>query len=111
GIAYGSLALTRFRGFQQFGEVGGIGMILCWVATYSYCPVLIHLRERLFRRRPTKREASSGALARFAGGLLARYRLLTGVVVVATILAGLSLARVIGSPFEYDFSKLRNQSS
>ncbi len=37
-IAYGSLALTKFRGFQQFGEVGGMGMILCWAFTYSYWP-------------------------------------------------------------------------
>src|SRR5450631_55084 len=76
-IAYGSLALTRFRGFQQFGEVGGIGMILCWIATYSYCPVLIHLRERISKRRKrqsSERAASRSTLTRFAGGLLARYR-------------------------------------
>ncbi len=110
-IAYGSLALTRFRGFQQFGEVGGIGMILCWLVTYTYCPVLIHLRERLFKRPSFGHAASSGALTRFAAGLLSRHRLLAGVAAVATLLAGLSLARVIRSPFEYDFSKLRNQSS
>jgi len=110
-IAYGSLALTRFRGFQQFGEVGGIGMILCWLVTYTYCPVLIHLRERFFKRRSFGHAASNGALTRFAAGLLSRYRLLAGVAAVATLLAGLSLARVIRSPFEYDFSKLRNQTS
>ncbi len=110
-IAYGSLALTRFRGFQQFGEVGGIGMILCWLATYSYCPVLIHLRDRLSKQRSSGHVVSSGALTRFAGGLLSRHRLLAGLVAVATLLAGLSLSRVVRSPFEYDFSKLRNQSS
>ena len=111
GIAYGSLALTRFRGFQQFGEVGGIGMILCWLATYSYCPVLIHLRQRWSKRRPSRPALSSGALTRFAARLLARYRLLAGLAAVATVLASLSLSRVIASPFEYDFSKLRNQTS
>jgi predicted RND superfamily exporter protein len=110
-IAYGSLALTRFRGFQQFGEVGGIGMILCWLVTYTYCPVLILLRERFFKRRSFGQASSNGALTRLAAGLLSRHRLLASVAAVATLLAGLSLARVIRSPFEYDFSKLRNQSS
>src|SRR5260370_15578016 len=27
--AYGSLALTQFRGFQQFGVIGGSGMLAC----------------------------------------------------------------------------------
>jgi predicted RND superfamily exporter protein len=111
GIAYGSLALTRFRGFQQFGVVGGIGMILCWLATYSYCPVLIHLRERFSKRRPAERQVSSGVLIRFASGLLARRTLLMVIVSMATVVAAVSLSRVIRNPFEYDFSKLRNQRS
>src|SRR5450432_3196075 len=55
-VAYGSLALTAFRGFQQFGEVGGLGMLLCWLAAYSYCPALVHWIER--RRRPVFSAAS-----------------------------------------------------
>src|SRR5262249_35131617 len=32
-IAYGSLAVTDFRGFNQFGSIGGVGMLLSWLAT------------------------------------------------------------------------------
>jgi predicted RND superfamily exporter protein len=110
-IAYGSLALTTFRGFRQFGEVGGVGMLLCWAATYSYCPALIHFAERLARPRPRGRSVSSGALLPLAGALLRNRRSLTAVVIGATTLAAWSLAPVLRSPFEYDFSKLRNQRS
>ena len=34
GASYGSLVVTNFRGFRQFGAVGGLGMVLCWVAAY-----------------------------------------------------------------------------
>ena len=111
GIAYGSLALTRFRGFRQFGEVGGAGMILCWLATYSFCPVLIVLHARFFKARAAGRPVSTGALTRVAGGLLRRRNLLMGIAAAVTLIAAGSLAGVIRSPFEYDFSKLRNQSS
>ena len=60
-IAYGSLALTKFRGFQQFGEVGGMGMILCWAFTYSYGPALILLWERIRRQKPQRPRTPSGA--------------------------------------------------
>jgi predicted RND superfamily exporter protein len=110
-IAYGSLALTNFRGFRQFGEVGGVGMILCWAATYSYCPALVHFIERRFRRRPKGRGYSSGSLERLSAILLRSWRPLLVVLGVATAFSAWSLAPVLRSPFEYDFSKLRNQRS
>ena len=38
--AYGSLILTDTRGFKQFGWIGGLGMPVCWLATYLLAPVL-----------------------------------------------------------------------
>src|SRR5262249_43945367 len=46
-IAYGSLMSTDFRGFNQFGVIGGVGMLLCWVASYTALPALIVLSERI----------------------------------------------------------------
>ena len=104
-IAYGSLALTAFRGFRQFGEVGGVGMILCWAATYIYCPALIHLTERLFHGRPRGHTMSSGSLTTAAAVLLRNPRPVMTVVVGVTALAAWTLAPVLRSPFEYDFSE------
>lgn len=110
-ISYGSLALTKFRGFQQFGEVGGVGMLLCWMSTYCYCPSLIHLVERRRRRGLSGRASSSSSLTSMAGALLRQRYVSLGIAGAATVLALWPLVPFIKSPFEYDFSKLRNQVS
>ncbi len=109
-IAYGSLALTKFRGFQQFGEVGGMGMILCWAFTYSYCPALVFLWERI--RPPKLRQAHTPRRRiRIATAIITNPRALLAAVGGITLLAAWSIAPLLRSPFEYDFSKLRNQQS
>ena len=40
-IAYGGLAATSFRGFADFAVIGGAGMVLCWLATFTVLPVLV----------------------------------------------------------------------
>src|SRR5450432_3400534 len=46
-VAYGSLAITNFRGFKHFGVIGGTGMLLCWIATYLLLPAALVLTERV----------------------------------------------------------------
>jgi hypothetical protein len=46
-IAYGCLLLTSYRGFSQFGLLGGIGMLLVWILTFLLVPPLVILGERL----------------------------------------------------------------
>ncbi len=111
GIAYGSLALTRFRGFRQFGEIGGVGMVLCWLATYSYGPALICFWERLTGRATMPKALPVGQLTRAAAWLLGRRRPLLALVGGVTVVAAIALVPLARSPFEYDFSKLRNQRS
>jgi predicted RND superfamily exporter protein len=109
-IAYGSLALTKFRGFQQFGEVGGVGMVLCWAFTYSYCPALICLWERI-RRSKLRQPSPPRMRIRIATAIIDHPRALLVAVGVITLLAASAIAPLLQRPFEYDFSKLRNQQS
>jgi uncharacterized protein len=109
-IAYGSLALTNFRGFQQFGQVGGVGMILCWLFTYSYGPALVCLWERI-RRSPPGPVTPARLRLRIAEAIIANERALLAAIGVLTLLAAWAIAPLLRSPFEYDFSKLRNQQS
>ena len=111
GIAYGSLALTRFRGFRQFGEIGGVGMVLCWLLTYSYGPALICFWERFGKGGTLKSALPIDGLTRASAWLLGRRRQLLGVVGLMTVVALGLLAPLMKNPFEYDFSKLRNQHS
>jgi uncharacterized protein len=111
GVAYASLALTRFRGFGQFGEIGGMGMALCWLATYTYGPALICFASRMGLRRTLTTGFSLKAPLRAAHWMFAHRRGLLGGVAALTLLSAVALRPVIRQPFEYDFSKLRNQSS
>lgn len=45
-LAYGSLLVTSTRGFNQFGWIGGIGMILCWFTTLIFAPALLMLLDK-----------------------------------------------------------------
>jgi len=111
GVAYASLALTGFRGFRQFGEVGGVGMIVCWLATYSYCPALICFWERVRPSRPPRAAFSEVLLTRCAEWVLRRRRPLMATAIGMSLLALWFVVPVVRSPFEYDFSRLRNQRS
>ncbi|MEO7112551.1 MAG: MMPL family transporter, partial [Polyangiaceae bacterium] len=41
GVSYASLVITQFRGFRQFGCIGGIGMVLSWCAAFFLMPPLV----------------------------------------------------------------------
>jgi predicted RND superfamily exporter protein len=113
-IAYGSLLVTTFRGFNQFGFVGCIGMILCWSLTFTVLPALIFEVERL---RPSVMVASPkvswigerfGALARAVA-----YRPVFCLAAVAVLFVAslYPISKLAQDPFEYDFVKLRNEKA
>src|SRR6185503_7131951 len=58
-VAYLSLAITDFRGFRHFGLIGGMGMVLCWIAAFTILPAaLAELQVRgKIRVRPPSRAA------------------------------------------------------
>jgi predicted RND superfamily exporter protein len=112
GVAYGAMMLTRFRGFSQFGLIGGVGMIACWLSAYLLIPPLLVLLERaapLARPgAPARREAPlSGPTSRWI------LRFHEPIVVWGTLLAvasaGVFALYLRSDPFEYDFNKLRTK--
>jgi predicted RND superfamily exporter protein len=108
--AYGSLMLTQFRGFHQFGVIGAVGMIACWVMAFLLSPSLIAWLDRdgSSQRAGAHRPVIMGRVA----NLVQRHP--TPIVVVAALSAVLSLNRVRsidGSWIEYDFSQLRRSDS
>jgi uncharacterized protein len=46
GTAYLSLAVTPFRGFRDFGIIGGMGMACCWLSAYTILPAALAAVER-----------------------------------------------------------------
>ena len=46
-VSFGVLALAGNRGFRHFGFIGGIGMLLCWAATFALAPALLSVFEKI----------------------------------------------------------------
>ncbi len=115
--AYATLLITDFRGFNQFGWIGAIGMLVCWTSTYALVPVLVHsFGQRLFLPRDVA--AGAPALAAEAGmshGLahfvVSQARLVLGVVLALFVLATLGIVSRRGTWLETDFSRLRRADS
>ena len=109
-IAYGSLTVTRFRGFTQFGWIGFVGMLAVWVTMVPCVPALLSVREG--------RAGGPGSVGRVPS-LLARIgraaeRAPAAVVVVAaiaTVGAGVRVRGFLADPWEYNFDRLGSRES
>jgi hypothetical protein len=110
-ISYGALVVTSFRGFNQFGYIGGVGMLLSWLATILVLPALWVAFDRRGAEHKPLRVRGYAAAAPF-GRLVVRYPwVLLGLGSVVTILAVLPIGRYARDPFEYNFNRLRSQAS
>jgi predicted RND superfamily exporter protein len=113
-VAYGSLALTDFRGFRHFGVIGGAGMLLCWIATYTLLPALLVSMEKLvpleagngFRTRIRHAFGRPFAFAatRYPGWVA----VLGAVSVIAS--AACTYRYFAKDPLEYDMRAVRNDA-
>ncbi len=114
GTAYASLMFVDFRGFNQFGFIGGVGMAICLSFALLLDPALVVLVERYFPFKTEKLQ--KGERGRFfSAGLSfivdkARKPILA-FCAVAVVVSVFLIAFFISDPFEYNFKKLRNQYS
>lgn len=102
--AYLSLMLTSFRGFSQFGVMGGVGVLFCWVANFTMLPAMLVLLDR--RASRLSRQVAPWSMAP-VGRLLHRHAtaVLLGSVILTGVLA-LGTTHFLDAPFEYNFRKL-----
>jgi predicted RND superfamily exporter protein len=110
-LAYGSLMITDFRGFRDFGIIGGAGMVFCWLSAIIVLPSAAAAYER-FRPFPVG-EVQKRRWGNYADVFAAVAERAPRGVVAAS--AGLSLFSaalvthaVLQDPFEYDFRNLRS---
>jgi hypothetical protein len=109
GLAYASLAITDFRGFRDFGIIGGIGMALCWVSAFVILPAIVLTSER---RKPLRPERLQGLKSNPYGKFFSwlafkkpKASVITGGIVTAVSIVAVWLA-VLADPIEYDFRNL-----
>jgi predicted RND superfamily exporter protein len=107
--AYGSLIFTDFRGFNQFGWIGGLGMLSCWVTSMVLLPVLMSF---IGERMPVARARAGRDRGRnLLVALLGRPRFVATFALVACALSVVGILWRSGTWMEYDFSKLRRRDS
>ncbi|MBI5544261.1 MAG: MMPL family transporter, partial [Deltaproteobacteria bacterium] len=110
-LSYGALMVSSFRGYTQFGFLGGIGMVLCWGATFVWLPPLGLALERRFPVREAGWSRLDRAFASIARLSVLRKRpviVLTALLVAA---AGVALVPAVRDPLEHDINKLRSRAA
>ena len=108
-VSYGALIFTRFRGFNQFGFLGGIGMLLVWVSSFLLIPPLILTGERHWPGCLTSRgRLWQTPFRKLAQLITSRRRATVALVVAALLVAAFPLARYARNPLEWNFANLRS---
>jgi hypothetical protein len=122
-IAYGSLTVTSFRGFNQFGWIGFVGMLLVWVSMIPCVPALLVIIEWIQARLPRwlrDPEISTDATGQVRAGPLLRLvatateRAPWAVLAAATLVTALAAWQLPGflrDPWEYNFDHLGSRGS
>ena len=106
-IAYAALGATRFRGFADFAWIGGIGMLVCWVASFTLLPALVLRHARKEAREPS--QIFGTIVVRVFG--FRRPAVACAIAGVLTVGAGVITYRyATNDPFEYDMTQLRSQA-
>ena len=107
GVAYASLGITEFRGFRQFGYIGGIGMVVSWLFAFVLMPPLASLVDRTPAHAP-KPNRHSGAILGPVIALVSRFpKVIAAVFALGLVLSAAEVRTFDDRAIEYDLSKLR----
>lgn len=109
GLAYGSLVVTQFRGFSQFGVIGLIGMVMCWLSAYLVLPVLLVLFDRKGHQVSVKKSWLNSFRIPLEFVVAKHARLVVGIGVVVTLVATAGALGVNRGLLETDLTKLRDK--
>jgi len=110
-VSYASLILTEFRGFRQFGYIGGVGMIASWVTAFVLVPPIVKWldKDKAVAEADVR---AHGSIMRGVTRLIERASpLIVGVSGVLIVLSVAQVSRFDSSRLEHDFSKLRRSDT
>jgi uncharacterized protein len=91
-VSFGVLVVAANRGFRHFGIIGGMGMLLCWLATFTLAPAILSVLERVRPVAPAVAAERSG-LPRVLEALFSRpAALIAGFAALSLAAAAIFLA-------------------
>lgn len=126
GIAYGSLTITAFRGFSQFGTIGILGMFFVWASIVPIVPALVVAIEKVypnFLSPPLEVALTEDEVAKLPAkthGVVVRglawvtHKFPKSLVIVSvgvTVFAASKLPHYLRDPWEYNFHNLGSRGS
>jgi predicted RND superfamily exporter protein len=107
--SYASLILTEFRGFKQFGFIGGTGLVMSWVTAFVLIPPLAKWLDRDDAAKLRAAKVGRGIMGRVVT-VVERWPvpivLVAGAMTLGSIVAVTRFDVTTG--IEHDFAKLRN---
>jgi hypothetical protein len=103
-VAFGTLLIATNRGFRHFGFIGGIGMVLCWIAAFALLPALLVLLERLRPRRVRIRPLGHEKAVAILEPLFHRPRAIVAVFSALTVAAAVAYMRHLPNATEHNLS-------
>jgi len=110
-LSYAILSVMKFRGFSQFGFIGGVGMILCWLSFSLLVPCLLIVADKIRPLRIRSRKNKSRSLfSEYLAHFVTRHdRALSRLLLILVPVSLLLAANYVASDrFEYDLKKIGN---
>ena len=113
--SFSALLFAHIRSFSQFGFIGGIGVLFCWILTFTFLPSLLSLTEKILpitKGWLAARPSRIFSLPRWLGHLaLKRYRAVFSIFLVLAITGGILYSRFLPRSLDYNLNNMRNKSS
>ena len=109
-VSYASLIAMQFRGFRQFGVIGGLGMVLAWGTTFLLAPPLIAWMDRKEPHvEPMAFRLFSGLspMSGLARLVLHRPRTILVLAIAMSLVAIIEVRGFDGEQLEYDLARMR----
>lgn len=103
-LTFGSLAISEFRAFREFGVIAAVGMVVVLLAYYLMLPALLAIAHRL-RWRPSATRAVTGERSEL-GRLIPRHPAPIAVAMGVVLLLLVSQTQRLR--FNYDFASLED---
>ena len=110
-VSYASLVLTEFRGFRQFGYIGGVGMILSWITAFVLVPPLVKWLDKDGPLPEAHRRAHGSIMRGIIRVIKRASPLVVASAALLVVLSAVLVSRFDSSCLEYDMGKLRRSDT
>lgn len=109
-IAFGTLAAGEVESFRQFGWIGGVGILACWIATFTIIPACLALLDH--QPKPPRGKRPLASTCHAIGAATTRAPRIVLVVALGLAAAGAVLTiRARDHAVETDMHALATRSS